>query len=60
MCLSQGGAPVRLFCPSVFAFLCGMKPSDIVPQIDEVPDRKVRDTLKEVKVFFIMCAYIHT
>ncbi len=49
MCLTQGGAPIHLFCPSVFAFLCGMKPCDIVPLIGEVPDKSIQDTLYEVR-----------
>lgn len=50
MCLVQGGTAIRLFCPSVFSFLCGMNPSDIVPQIEEIPDRKVQDIMNEVNI----------
>jgi len=33
---------------SVFAFLCGMKPSDIVPQIEEIPDMHIQEIMNEV------------
>ena len=45
MALIHGGAPVHILCPSVFTFLSGMKPCDIVVTIEEVPDARVRDIL---------------
>ena len=34
---------MRILCPSVFTFLSGMKPCDIVVTIEGVPDARVRD-----------------
>ena len=52
MCLIQGGAAIRIFCPSVVSLLCGMNPSDIVPQIEEIPDKEVQDIMNKVKLYF--------
>ena len=43
MCLIQGGAAIRNFCPSIISLMYGMNPSDIVPQIEEIPDKEVQD-----------------
>lgn len=55
-CVLQGGAPIRALSRSVFNFLCGIKPSDLVG-IDEVPATDVRELLNRVKlvsvVFFL-------
>lgn len=48
MAVIHGGAAVHILCPSVFTFLSGMKPCDIVVTIDEVPDASVRDILWKV------------
>ena len=48
MAIVHGGAAVHVLCSSVFNFLSGMKPRDIVVRIDEVPDESVRDMLWKV------------
>lgn len=52
MCLVHGGSPIRLLAPSVYAFLCGYKPSDIVVDVTEVPSEAIRTTLIKVCVSF--------
>lgn len=42
---------------SVYSFLCGFKPSDIIVSIDEIPIEAVRNTLKKV-VDIIIMSYI--
>ena len=44
MCLIHGGAPIRIFSPSVYKVLCGQKACDIIVSIDEVPDEEIRTT----------------
>lgn len=54
----QGGGPMRLFGPSVYSYMCGMSPSDIIVGVDEVPDTSVQDVLKKVRC---VCVFlIHT
>ena len=48
MALLHGGAGVRILSPSVFNFLSGMKPSDIIVGIDEIADTDVKVILKKV------------
>ena len=50
MGLIHGGGPMRLFCSSVFNFLCGINPTDIIASTDEVSDIDVREFLQEVGV----------
>ena len=47
MALLQGGASIHILSPSVFNYLSGMKPGDIV-RIDECPDPATRDLLRKV------------
>ena len=47
MCLVHGGAPIRVFTPSVFKVLCGKKSCDVIVDIDEVPEG-AKEVLKEV------------
>lgn len=55
MALVQGGSAIRLFSPSVYSFLCGTKPSDIIAQPDEVSDTSVKNLMQEVHVY--PCTY---
>ena len=48
MALIHGGAGVRILSPSVFNFLSGMKPSEIIVGIDEVADADIKVILKKV------------
>lgn len=41
-------AVVRLFSPSVFTYLCGAKPADIIVGVDEVADVNVKRVLQKV------------
>lgn len=43
------GASFRLFSPCVYNFMCGMDAADLIAEIDEVPDSRVRKTLKQVR-----------
>ncbi len=46
--LVHGGGAFNLFCPTVYNFLCGVKASELITSIDEVPDSEVREVLKKV------------
>ena len=48
----HGGAPIRIFSPSVYKVLCGQKACDIIVSIDEVPDEEIRTTLKKVRLHY--------
>lgn len=48
MALIHGGAAVRILSPSVFDFLRGMKPGDIIVGIDEVADADIKRIVKKV------------
>lgn len=48
MALVHGGGSLRLFCPSVFSYLCGMNPTDIIVELNEVADISVRNVLQKV------------
>ena len=43
MSLAHGGAAFRVFGPTVFNFLSGMKAADLLCSIDEVPDLATRE-----------------
>ncbi len=47
MALVHGGSAVRLFSGSVFNFFCGVKPLDIIVDVDEIPEANVRDVLSD-------------
>ena len=49
MALVHGGAAVHLLSQSVYNFLTGMKPCDIVG-VHEIPDASVREMLQMVNV----------
>ena len=48
MALVHGRSAVRLFSRSVFQYLKGMKPCDIVVDIDKVLEEEVRAVLNKV------------
>ena len=50
MALVHGGAAVRILSPSVFNYLSGMKPSEIIVVLGEVPDAGVNEILEKVCV----------
>ena len=50
MVLVQGGAAVHLLSPSVYNFLTGMKPCDIIVGVHEIADAGVQDMLQKVKM----------
>ena len=52
MALVHGGASFRIFCPSVYHFLCGRSASDIIALIDEVPNPDTRAVLKDVIIIY--------
>ena len=73
MCLVQGGAAIRLFSSSVYAFLFGKKPSDIIVDISEVSQVQIREFVEQVYTVSVytficlvspdtlyMCDIIHT
>lgn len=50
MALVHGGSAIRILSRSVFNYLAGMKPLDIIVDVNEVPDSGVRDILQKVCV----------
>ena len=52
MSLVHKGGAFRLFGLSVFNFLSGLNPADIIVDISEVPYPPVRDTLKQVRCHY--------
>ena len=48
MTFVHGGAAVRILCPSLFNYLSGMKPYDLIVAIDEVPDESLKNMLWKV------------
>lgn len=53
MALVQGGGALRLFCPSVFHFLCGMSPTEIVVGLDEISEESTKAILEEVRLIYV-------
>lgn len=49
MAFVHGGAAVKILCPSVFNYLSGIKPCDLIVGIDEVPDAGIREILWKVR-----------
>lgn len=47
MCLT-GGASFNVLSPSVYKFICGANPSEIVPDIEEVFYNEVKTFLEQV------------
>ena len=48
MSLVHGGSAVRILSCSVYNFLTGMKPLDIIVDIDEIPDPGIKEILQKV------------
>ena len=48
MALVHGGSAVQIMSRSVFNYIAGMKPLDIIVDIDEIPEPDVRETLHRV------------
>ncbi len=48
MTLVHGGSAIGMLSPSVFNFLSGMNPGDILVSLDEVPDEELRSVLEKV------------
>ena len=48
MALLQGGSSVHLLSPSVYSYLCGMKPHDIIVDITEIPDENIKVIMEKV------------
>jgi len=48
MALVHGGSAIQVLSPSVFNYLAGMKPLDIIVDIDEILEAAVRDILQKV------------
>ena len=46
--VSHRGGAFRLFGPTVFNFLCGLNPADVIAGVSEVPDPSIRKILKRV------------
>ena len=51
MAITHGGAAMRILCQSVFNFLSGMKPCDIIVDINEIPAAHIRDMLIQVFIY---------
>ncbi len=47
MSLVHGGGSFAILSSTVYNYICGMNPSDLIPNIDEVPD-ETRGILKQV------------
>ena len=41
---------MNILCPSVYNFLTGMLPSDIIVSIDEIEDKQTRRVLEQVRI----------
>ena len=54
MALVHGGGPLCLFSPSVYRYLCGSDPVDIIVGMDEIGEYEVKNILKQVCVFHCM------
>ena len=50
MAFVHGGAAVHIISQSVYNFLTGMKPCDIIVGVHEIPDASVWDMLQKVNV----------
>ncbi len=59
MAIIHGGAAMCYMCESVFNFLSGMKPCDIVVGIDEIPIAHIRDMLIKVSTISLSF-FFHT
>ena len=50
MALVHGGSKVGIMSRSVFNFLTGMKPIDILVDIEEIPETNIREVLHKVSL----------
>ena len=48
MTLVHGGGAINILCPSVYNFLAGMSPSDIIVDIDEIPEEATKQVIRKV------------
>ena len=48
MALVHGGSAVNIMSKSVFNFMTGMKPLDIIVDINEIPEQDVREIVTKV------------
>ena len=53
MALTHGGGAINILSPSTYNFMCGMKPSDIVVNGDEITDSDARMITDKVLVGII-------
>lgn len=53
MATVQGGSGVHIFNHSVYQYIQGMQISDIIVQLDEVPEIEVRAAMHEVTHAYI-------
>ena len=51
MALVHGGASFRLFGATVYNFLSGVQPADLIAGISEVPDASVRALLTKASLW---------
>ena len=54
MTLVHGGGAINVLCPSVYNFLFGMSPSDIV-DIEEIPEEATKQVLRKVSHCMQVC-----
>ena len=52
MSLAQGGSGFSYLCPSVYQYLCGIKPTDISVSVDDIPDYEVKNAVQQVYYVF--------
>lgn len=50
MALVHGGGAMNILCPSVFNFLTGMLPSDLIVSVNEIPDTNTKEVLRKVSI----------
>ena len=48
MSIVHEGASFKIMSDTVYRFMCGNNPADLVANIDEVPDAGIRSILKQV------------
>lgn len=57
MALVHGGGAMNILCPSVYNFLTGMLPSDVIVSIDEIDDKQTRRVLEQVRIAMYVYMY---
>lgn len=58
MTLVHGGGAINILCPSVYNFLSGMSPSDIIVAIDEIPEEATKQILRKVSRCMKVRSYV--